>query len=418
MDKKRANRYFGTAEFIFLVFLSVLIATSTQHTRANSHPAAGTPVVATATGTPDPRLPHVVTEVGAYTVPPTPVSITATQSDTATLESPLPNPFPATDTMTDTIATVVAALDDLPQPALPPADVFLVGDAPAPRSFTATEALPARIIYLYYLPLVQRRLDPQPAPEPTPTATATATPTRTPTPTPRPEPRPDPADVSVTIWPSPSIRVARNGLLAYEIRLRNYGDGDASSVRVRLPYNRSQFTIVNSRLDRDSGDWVSAIGRDRITVTFGRLDDGERRTGTIYLRVKDNLPDNTVISMRADFVWSDGRSGGEGASNWAPVLVGGGNDSAPWVWMIVDPVKGAAGTIHHFYTDRFIPKEGIITWLNTPDGVKSLDLRTTADAYGRVWLDFSSKGRPAGTYQLVVYGARSNLTAVGTFIVQ
>lgn len=86
--------------------------------------------------------------------------------------------------------------------------------------------------------------------------------------------------------------------------------------------------------------------------------------------------------------------------------------------MAVDPVRGPVGTTHRFFTDRFIPEEGIVTWLNTPTGVKSLDLRTTADENGRAWLNFSSRGRAPGTYQLVVYGARSNVTAVGTFIVQ
>jgi hypothetical protein len=38
--------------------------------------------------------------------------------------------------------------------------------------------------------------------------------------------------------------------------------------------------------------------------------------------------------------------------------------------------------------------------------------------YGRVWLDFSSTGLPPGNYSLVVYGARSNLTGVGGFVVQ
>ena len=104
-------------------------------------------------------------------------------------------------------------------------------------------------------------------------------------------------------------------------------------------------------------------------------------------------------------------------SNWAPVVTGAGNESAPWVPLLVDPIGAYAGTTHHFYTDRFIPSEGIYTWLNTPYGVEPLELRGTADLLGRVWLDFSSMGLRPGTYQLVSYGARSNLTGVATFYV-
>ena len=66
---------------------------------------------------------------------------------------------------------------------------------------------------------------------------------------------------------------------------------------------------------------------------------------------------------------------------------------------------------------RFIPGEGIYTWLNTPDGVKGLELRGVADQLGRVWLDFPSTGLRPGTYQIVAYGARSNLTGVATFYI-
>jgi hypothetical protein len=59
----------------------------------------------------------------------------------------------------------------------------------------------------------------------------------------------------------------------------------------------------------------------------------------------------------------------------------------------------------------------VIAWLNTPSGVKPLELRGTADIYGRVSLSFSSAGLASGNYGLVAYGARSGLTAVAGFTV-
>lgn len=237
-----------------------------------------------------------------------------------------------------------------------------------------------------------------------------------PTPTPIPQPSPS-ADMAVTIWPSPSIIVMRGGTLAYELRLKNYGRGDASSVVVTLPYNRNLLGVIGSRFN-DSHDWVSSITDEKVEVTFGPVESDEYRTATIYFRVSDSQPDLTVISMRAGYSWDDARDGGTWQSNWAPVLIGAGNASATWVWLAVDPLSGASGTTFHFFTDRYIPGEGIITWLNTPTGVKPLDLRGVADPMGRVWLDFSSSGLQPGSYQLVLYGARSNLTAVATFTVR
>ena len=71
-----------------------------------------------------------------------------------------------------------------------------------------------------------------------------------PTPTPRPNPTYR-ADIAVTIWPEPSIHVMRGGRLTYELRVTNYGRGDARGVRITLPYDRHQMQPVASRLDRD-----------------------------------------------------------------------------------------------------------------------------------------------------------------------
>jgi hypothetical protein len=209
----------------------------------------------------------------------------------------------------------------------------------------------------------------------------------------------------------------RDATLSYEVRVINHGQGNVSGVQVKLPYNRQQTTLVGTQFVVGSGDWVSNIGTDSITVNFGPLAPGAKRTGKLNYRVATTLANDTVISVRAAASWSDDRAGGNGATNWAPVLVGAGTANSAYVWMAVSPATGKAGTMHQFFTDRFIPGEGVIAWLNTPSGVKPLDLRGTADTYGRVSLSFSSVGLAAGNYSLVAYGARSNLTAVTGFTV-
>jgi hypothetical protein len=68
-------------------------------------------------------------------------------------------------------------------------------------------------------------------------------------------------------------------------------------------------------------------------------------------------------------------------------------------------------------SNRYAPSEGVVTWLNTPQGVKPFDLRGTADALGNVSLRFTGSGLARGTYQIVVYGTRSALTGVAAFTV-
>jgi hypothetical protein len=324
------------------------------------------------------------------------------------------DPFPATTSMTDTVMAVVQEYEQR-RANRTLADAWPVKIAAQESRLFLPHIRTHYIVVVPPTPTATMTSEP-----PTPTATnipPTVTPTSTtPPPTWTPEPAPVPADVATTLWPSPSIRVARNGTLAYEIRVKNYGEGEAGGNSVRLPYNKQQMTVVDSRFNKP-GDWVSELADDHVTVTFGRISPGEYRTATIIFRVNGWLPDNTVIHMRATAAWSDGAGGGSTRTNWAPILVSPANASAGWVWTEVDPLGGWPGTNHRFFSDRFIPGEGIVTWINTPGGVKPLDLRGTADRDGRVTLDFRSSGLPAGTYSLVLYGARSNLTGVATFYV-
>ncbi|GAB4425818.1 MAG: hypothetical protein OHK0015_06160 [Chloroflexi bacterium OHK40] len=269
--------------------------------------------------------------------------------------------------------------------------------------------------YRIYLPLLRRRAElGQQPPTPTPVTPTPVTPTPV-TPTPQPG---EGADVAVTIWPKPSIWVARGALLEYEIRLHNTGKGAARETKVVFPYNRSQVTLVSSSLDSRAGDWVSAIDQQSFTVTFGNLAEGARRTGKVVVRVASGLAHQTLLDVRASYTWRDGVDGGGQRANWTPVLVGSGPSDAPYIWVQVSPDRGAAGTRHRFYTNRLLPGEAVSTWLNTPQGVRPLTLRGTADADGAVTLDYRSSGLARGTYQLVLYGQRSGLTGVATFIVQ
>jgi hypothetical protein len=225
------------------------------------------------------------------------------------------------------------------------------------------------------------------------------------------------ADVTVTVWPAPSIRVARGGVLSYEIRLYNDGQGSASGVRVTLPFDPAQLTPIGSDLDRGAGDWVSEVRSNAVVVSFGKLGDKQQRVGYVYFRVGTLLADNTVLSVRPAYEWSDARGTPERSGNWAPVLVGAGNDGGAYVWMIGQPVSGLPGELRTFYSNRFAPDEVVTTWLNTPGGVVALDIRATADGMGQVWLDYRPSRLAPGSYQIVAYGNKSRLVGVMTFVV-
>jgi hypothetical protein len=308
-----------------------------------------------------------------------PPPVPAVQDDD---ERPLnPFPVPRTEAMTETVKTLLA---DYSRAA-----------AEQDATFAEPMAVPNSSVIIH-IPMLM--VEPQmPSPPP-------------------PPPRPHGADVVVTIWPNPSVIVARDGLLTYEVRVKNYGKGDAASTQVRLPYTTGQMVVTGSRFSHPN-DWVSEVTNDHLTITFGKVKHDEQRTATIYFKVHRWLPDNTVLSVRATYRWDDARDGGNWMSNWAPVLVGNGNQSSPWVWLEVTPLSGVSCTTFHFYTDRYIPSEGVYTWLNTPSGVRATDMCGVADPLGRIWFDVSSRNLTPGAYSFVLYGARSNLVAIAAFYV-
>jgi hypothetical protein len=301
---------------------------------------------------------------------------------------------PATRDIGDDVDAVIQAAlvaylqrtGDLPALAAP--DALAVSAIPSP--------IPPVYLPLILSPPMQAVLPPQPTPVPPPPG----------------------ADVTAVTWPEPSIRVGRGMTLTYEIRVYNDGEGDASSTTVVFPYNRNHILPIASRFDRSAGDWVSELTPTQLTITFGRLGGGKMRSGFIDFKVNDRLTDTTVIDVRSSFRWSDEDRGGNGRGNWAPVLVGGGNDTAPFVWLIVEPVRGSANETRTFFSDRFVPGENVVTWLNTPRGVKPLDVASAVDPSGRVWLSYRPSDLTPGTYQIVAHGTRSRLTGVASFVVR
>ncbi len=298
---------------------------------------------------------------------------------------------------------------------------YLAGDPmvlDAAMAFVDQNMVPAMAVLdrisTVYIPVIRR------APE------LGQVPTPTPTPTPEPEPEPgDAADVAVTIWPKPSIWVARGAILEYEFRLTNYGRGTARETVVIFPINRAQVYGFYTSLNSQAGDWVRSVDQNSITVVFGPLNAGARRSGKLFMRVNENLPlpsptqTPVLIDTRASYTFRDDARGGGQRTNWAPVLVGGGSVDAPYIWVRRTPESGPAGTRFAFFTNRFLPGEDVTTWLNTPSGgVQPLSLRGTANSEGSIELVLNSAGLSRGLYQIVLYGQRSGLTGVASFVVQ
>ncbi len=227
------------------------------------------------------------------------------------------------------------------------------------------------------------------------------------------------SELLVVIWPTPSVQVARGDILSYQIQVKNFNRSGQSNIRVYIPYDAQQLTIIGAEFEHPD-DWISELSPQHVLVTFPTIDGGRSRTATLYARVANDLPDGTVISTWPSYSWNDSRAERyPRSSNAVPILVGATNVNSDVLWMAAEPASGPPGTVFNFFSDRFLPIETVQAFLVVPEvGPIEQDSKTEADRRGRVWLDFASDDLAPGTYQLEVRGLLSNLRASATFVVE
>lgn len=227
-----------------------------------------------------------------------------------------------------------------------------------------------------------------------------------------------PADIAVTLLPDPNILVMPGQTVRYTIRIKNDGVAPADFIQVTLPYDPAMLSVAEAVFTRET-DWVTARKKDRITLMFREVEPDGVVTADVLMQVADTLPQGTVIDMWAKYQWGDGRDGeNDKLTNAAPLVVSGTSMSAPWSWMTVQPPAGPPSTTFGFLSDRFLPNEAVVFWLNTVNGPLSIGKQGKVDNNGRIWLDFTAHHLSPGTYQMVAYGKRSELIAVTTFVVE
>jgi hypothetical protein len=238
------------------------------------------------------------------------------------------------------------------------------------------------------------------------------------------------AKVRAVIRPTPSIAVMPGGELVYTLHVRNEGMTDASAVRVNVYYDPTYLSLLGTTFTTDK-DWVSSLVSDnpeyeQVTITFSGLNEGESRTADILMQVRETMPNGapvphgTVIQTWARYYWFDPTGQRDyRASNAAPVLVAPYTQHSEFVWMMVDPPAAPAGSTFRFMSDRFLPNEGMVFWLNTSGGgTAPVNQETRVDESGRFTLEYTAEGLAPGTYHMIAFGKNSELTAAVPFTVE
>jgi hypothetical protein len=198
------------------------------------------------------------------------------------------------------------------------------------------------------------------------------------------------------------------------IELENWTDLELSRVDVKIPYNTQILTPSGSRFE-DDDDWVRDIDDGEIVVSFEDIDDDEGRWAVIELDVNPDTPDNTKIDYKADYYWyaENGQDDMDTTEDFEVLVRNPGIEPNA----TITPQAGPAGTVYQIQANRFQPNETVVTWLNTPSGVESLDLSGLVGNPGTIQLQFDSSGLAPGDYSIVLHGMQSEREYVLPFTV-
>ena len=224
-------------------------------------------------------------------------------------------------------------------------------------------------------------------------------------------PQAEPAMVTVAQLPSPHLDASPGSVISYDIVATNRGRGLAKNVKITLPFDPSEVSVLDAHFSRPTA-WVSQLLTSTLQIDTGSLGGGnDVITATVRLRVLPGVAVGTQLSERLSFHWSDGGRGGDGQSNLPVLVVGQEATSVPTYPLTIDRAVGASTL--SLSSSIFIPGEPIALWYDAPDGHSVGAGTVTADANGALHATLSIAGLPSGRYQFIASGTWSQLTATG-----
>lgn len=196
------------------------------------------------------------------------------------------------------------------------------------------------------------------------------------------------ADLDVILWLSPASNrgsnVAAPGDLLYlDVRIENVGDGDATNVRVTVPYDRNIYLLTHNPAE---------VGENDFTVVKDHVPARTFKTIRVELRIRNDIPLPSRIDLYGDYTWDDARGGGDGTTNQVSLVVnynnGGGNGNDDGIEIIDIPRDTRPPDT--CFLGMLQDNRGVtLVWGGTDDvsGIRSYDIQVQELPNGR-WQDW------------------------------
>jgi hypothetical protein len=221
------------------------------------------------------------------------------------------------------------------------------------------------------------------------------------------------ADVCLRLSSDPGGATAPDQIVTYQLVARNGGRGDASDVRITLPFAPEAQALLDAAFS-SPGAWVSALLTDAIGLRLGTLKRDQAITATLRLRTSPNARLGRDLTTRAQVGWGDS---GSGLSNRAWLVVAPAASDGMAAPLTITPSSGSPDTTFAVTYDGFASDERVSLWYQRPDGGNIGLGEVQADRQGRMDYRLVASALGAGRYTLVAAGQCSQVSAVGIFTI-
>jgi hypothetical protein len=202
--------------------------------------------------------------------------------------------------------------------------------------------------------------------------------------------------------------------MTYQVVAHNSGRGDASDLRMMLPFTPDAQTPLDTTFSSASG-WVSEVLTDALELRLGPLKRDETITATLRLRINPTAQLGRDLATRAWFQWSARHGSGGGLSNQAPLVVARQAANQQDVLLAIEPRTGVPTMTFAITYDGFASNEHVSLWYQQPDSASVGLGELQADTQGRIAYHLAATALRAGRYTMVAYGQCSRVSAVRAF---
>jgi hypothetical protein len=208
--------------------------------------------------------------------------------------------------------------------------------------------------------------------------------------------------------------------ITFSFKVKNIGQGTANSLRVELPIDPS--LVVGYGSFADPRVWVSAVTSNKVVVSLPPLAYNQEVSGKVVFRPSPSATPGSKISLKYLLRFDDPAGAGKTllSNGQSFTFAASSRDASGGTVQYLTPDVATANVGDNLVVvgEFFLPDEFVSAWYTDSNGQGVALGMFRADSNGKSSLTLATKNLAAGSYVVVLYGNRSEVTGITILTLQ